>query len=157
MFRRRRKRFPNNAAFLIAGAAMGGIAALLYARKPGVELRRDIKDEVDNTLNQIRRTAVDLKGSTIRTASDFIDRAAEMVNLSKDYVTGSYKFTAGSVVNEILHLRTAINAAVDAYKNYNEHPITERQPRVNNVFTTTEVPVNDEELPKFEGMGRRQE
>lgn len=157
MSRQSGKRFQNNTALIIAAAAAGGLFALLYAPKSGKELRKDIKDEVDNTLTRVRRTTNDLKGSAVRTASDLIDRTVEIFNLSKIYLTGSYNTTSGSIAGEISHLRTAINAAVDAFKNYYEPAVIEPQPKANNVYTLTDISAYDKELPKFEGMGRRQE
>ena len=147
MFKRRKRRFQNDTAFLLAGAAVGGAIALLYAPKPGSELRKDIKNEVDKSLLQVKQGTVSLK-----------NRAGNILDLSRQYLGSSYESTSNSIFHEIASLRTAFNSAVEAYKNYKEQPVEhQRQPRTNNVFTSTDVQVNDEDLPKFEGMGRRQE
>jgi gas vesicle protein len=151
MFRRRKRSFQNDTMFILAGAAIGGVLGLLYAPKRGVELRNDIKGELDNSLNQIRSGSLKLK-------NEFVNRAGNVLNTSREYVGNSYQSTAGLILNEITSLRKAFNSAVETYKYYKQKPEEPLQrQRTNDVFTKGDIIVNDEDLPKFEGMGRRQE
>jgi gas vesicle protein len=151
MFRRKRRSFQNDTIFMLAGAAVGGVLGLLYAPKRGVELRSDIKNELDNSLNQLRYGSLKLK-------NDFVNRTGNVLNSSRKYVGNSYQSTASLILNEITSLGKAFNSAVETYKQYKQQPEKREQiSATNDVFTKSDVILNDEDLPKFEGMGRRQE
>ena len=51
------KSFWNFVSGLILGAAVGAVAALILAPESGNELRREIRGEIDDILNEGRRAA----------------------------------------------------------------------------------------------------
>jgi gas vesicle protein len=156
MFRRRKRKLSNDAIFMISGAAVGGILGLLFAPKKGSELRSDIKNEVDNTLNKTIDAASGLTEQVLNSGDELVRRAAEVLNVSQQAVGNGYQSTIHSVQNEISQLRRAFDSAVETYKNYKKSNPAPVNRRVNKVFTDGEVEYSDETLPKVEGMGRRQ-
>lgn len=71
----RRERIPGAILAFVVGAGVGAVVALLLAPKSGEELRGDIVDGVNESVNQVRSTGRDLKR-----------RAQRAVDLAKDQV-----------------------------------------------------------------------
>jgi len=74
--------------------------------------------------------------------------------LSRKYAEGRYKISTERIEKEIASLRTALNAAIDAYKHssLNKAEINFHK-NDGKDYSTFE----DESLPKREGMGRRRD
>jgi gas vesicle protein len=70
-----RKQIPGTVVTFALGAAIGAAVALLFAPKPGEELRGDIADGVNDGVNQIRNAGKDLK----RRGQKIVDLAKEQV------------------------------------------------------------------------------
>jgi gas vesicle protein len=61
---------------LCCGAAIGAVIALMYAPKPGAEMRRSLSDQTE----WIRRRAGDQAGRVKEQASQFYSGASETLN-----------------------------------------------------------------------------
>jgi gas vesicle protein len=64
----RRSNVADGVLPFVIGAAVGGVAALLLARKSGEELRNDIADGVTDGIEQVRSKGKDLKRRANRLA-----------------------------------------------------------------------------------------
>lgn len=64
----------------VAGAAAGAMVALLFARKSGEELRRDIAESAGDGVDQLRSKGKDLKRRTQR----LVDTAKEQAQDTLD-------------------------------------------------------------------------
>jgi gas vesicle protein len=64
----------------VAGAAVGAMVALLFARKSGEELRRDIAEGVDDGVDQLRSRGKDLKRRTQRLVDTAKEQAKEALD-----------------------------------------------------------------------------
>jgi gas vesicle protein len=71
----RRDRIPGTILTFVVGAGVGALVALLLAPKSGEELRDDIAGEVNDSIDQVRKSGRDLKR-----------RAQRVVDLAKDQV-----------------------------------------------------------------------
>jgi gas vesicle protein len=69
----KRDQMPGAALTFVLGAAAGAAVALLFARKSGEELRRDIAEGVSDGVDQLRSTGKDLQ----RRAHKVVDVAKE--------------------------------------------------------------------------------
>lgn len=107
----------------LSGALVGGIFALLYAPKPGRELRGDLlqkggelADDVDEYLQDAQEKAKHIinEGKEKSTAliSDAKKRADSLLHDAEDILSGA----RGRVSQESDKLKTAFKAGVDAYK-----------------------------------------
>jgi gas vesicle protein len=75
--------------FLLAGAGIGAIVALLFAPKAGVELREDIADATRKGIDKTKETAAQLQ-----------ERAGEYYEVTRDKATDLYasaKESAGDI------------------------------------------------------------
>ena len=138
-------------SFLIGGI-IGGIAALLFTPKTGKNLRNDIKNKFDEYLNDIKKRSERLIKSARESSGSYVNKAEEILNLSRKFAEGKYKDSVDVIEKEISSLRTALNAAVDTYRhqNLNKEKITIDKNNGRNYSA-----FEDETLPKHEGMGRR--
>ncbi|MCX6365201.1 MAG: YtxH domain-containing protein [Armatimonadetes bacterium] len=71
--------FSAIAAGLVVGMAVGGILGLLFAPKPGAQLREDLKDRTEETMDRLQ------------------EATSELVARSKDLVTQTKENLAHSV------------------------------------------------------------
>lgn len=107
----------------LSGAFVGGVFALLYAPKPGTELRGDIKrkggefaGDVDEYLQDAQEKAKHLinegrdKSSALIT--DAKKRADSLLHDAEDVLSGA----RGRVTDEGDKLKTAFKAGMDSYK-----------------------------------------
>ncbi len=107
----------------LSGALVGGVFALLYAPKPGSELRGDIKrrggefaGDVDEYLQDAQEKAKHLinegKEKSSAIISDAKKRADALLHDAEDILSGA----RGRVSEEGDKLKTAFKAGMDAYK-----------------------------------------
>ncbi|MAT38777.1 MAG: gas vesicle protein [Ectothiorhodospiraceae bacterium] len=111
----------------LAGAVTGGILGLLYAPKPGKELRGDLKEksgeiahDVDQYLKEAQTKAKELINEGKTKSSELIkDAKVKADELIKDAekVIDSAK---GRITNEGDRLKTAVDAGVSAFKETGE-------------------------------------
>lgn len=52
--------FTNIATGVVIGLAVGGILGLLFAPKPGAELREDLKDKTEEAMDRLQEATSDL-------------------------------------------------------------------------------------------------
>lgn len=136
---------------LILGGIIGGFTALLFTPKTGKSFRNDIKNKFDEYINDVKKRSDKLIKNAKNSAGNYANRAEEILNLSRNFAGGKYKDSVDLIEKEISSLRTALNAAVDTYRNQNhkdEIIIDKNNGKNYSAF-------DDETLPKHEGMGRR--
>jgi len=73
------------AGFLIAGAALGAFATLIFAPKSGAQTRRDIRKFSKRTANQLDELQQDVREQV----SGGIEGVKEVIDNVKDYVKDS--------------------------------------------------------------------
>lgn len=97
---------------LLIGAALGAIAALLYAPKSGEETRQKIKDladqQKDNLKNQWDRTR-DTANEVVNTAKEKVDSFAQRASSSVD----SY---AEKAVDKVIQVADETKSTVDKFR-----------------------------------------
>ena len=135
--------------FLIGGA-VGSVLTFLFTPKTGKELRHEIengaKEYYDKAKVGGKKMAIDAK--TI--LNEIIAKADQLRTLTKKYAEEAYSIPAQRIENEIKSLRNGLEAAIKAY-NLTTNRTPETDKKVSEIFTEFE----DESVPKFEGMGRR--
>ena len=118
----------------LAGSAIGAAIALLYAPKSGKELRADIrqkKDEIiddaseywevtrskaNDYMNEAKVKAQDVISQAKQRASSLIDDANKILNDAKSKASVTLEQTKEKITSETQHLKDAVKAGVDAYK-----------------------------------------
>lgn len=88
-----------------AGAAIGAVTALLFAPKPGKELRKDIADGAQHAYEVTAKTAGQVGESTVRIAKQVGSQTAELAGRAKEAVSG--------VVSTVTSLRSKSVEAVE--------------------------------------------
>ena len=135
--------------FLI-GLATGSVVSLLYAPQSGREFRSNLRKDFPGFLKK----AEDIKGSLISKAksiaSDISERSEKFVETAKKVADGRYAGTVETIENELYSLKHAVNEAVSNYKKNSDFGKPTNQ-QVDDLF----IDFEDEILPKFVGMGRR--
>lgn len=71
-----------------AGAVLGAVTALLFAPKPGKELRKDIAQGAQHAYEATARTAGQVGESTVRIAKQVGSQTAEIANRAKEAASG---------------------------------------------------------------------
>ncbi|MGE5364213.1 MAG: YtxH domain-containing protein [Bacteroidota bacterium] len=135
---------------LIIGGTVGSIFTLLFTPKSGHDVRGDIKDGVDKSIDAARRQGEKLAAEAKTAANDITTKANQLLKLTKDYASGKYKGTSEAFMNEYQRLRAAVASAIDTYRHY-ETGTTDTENMVEDIFEG----YSNESLPKHEGMGRR--
>jgi gas vesicle protein len=124
----------------IIGGAVGAIIALLYAPKPGVELRKDIADKsteiygkaVDSlsqletnvgttmmqTMNEGKTKAQNIIESAKRQAEDLIYNAEKVLDEAKSKASNAKEI----VEEKIQDIRQAAKAGADAFRSEMQNP-----------------------------------
>ncbi|MGE5681954.1 MAG: YtxH domain-containing protein [Bacillota bacterium] len=151
MFKRRQSREEQIIIGLLVGGAIGSLVSFLFAPVKGKDLRKEIKDDMDQYLKVAKDQSQKIFSETKDMTNGMIERAQNVFDMSKKYATGVIDVPRENVEKEISRLRKAFTAAVDAYKSYEAEVPTEQA--VSEIFEN----YNDEGLPKQEGMGRRVE
>jgi gas vesicle protein len=146
-----KRRKPHSVSKFVLGFIAGGITALLFAPKRGEEIREDIKKQINDYLSDARSKA-DLIFNDAKTKADgYIKSAGKILDKAKMYSESKFNFSADTFLKEISNLRSAIYAAVDAYKHGN-HP-GDGNESVKKIYDKYSE-LDDETLPKHEGMRR---
>lgn len=140
------------AAGVLLGGAIGSITAFLVAPKKGKEFRSDIQGEVNNTLSATKDISKRIVSNAKDLAEEILSNANHLVDLTKRYTEGGYTGTIEAFQNEYTRVKNSINAAISVYKSYEESSKPTEE-IVEDIFSEYE----DDESPKFEGMGRRQD
>ncbi len=137
--------------FILGGIA-GGLTALLLAPKSGAETRHDIYKYSRLARMKKRKLISDAK----LYSHEMVRRAQEILDKSVSFASGKYNGSIDGFEKELAGIRAGFNKAIEAYKNY---PGQSTDNMVEEIFVDFDDPslknLNDEELPKREGMGRR--
>ena len=136
-------------AFLLGGL-VGSIFTFLYAPSSGRELRRNIKDEIDNFVKKAQKKEEELINKAKATADDLVLIAEQIAALAQKYSDGVYEVPLERFETEIKSLRAAFDAALNEYKKSNKEAAP-TEDIVSDIFSEYE----DEKLPKHEGMRKR--
>jgi gas vesicle protein len=107
----------------LSGAVVGGIVALLYAPKPGKELRGDIRrkggeiaEDLDGYLHEAQEKARTLinegKEKSAALISDAKRKADSLLKDAEDIMTDA----KGRMTHEKGKIKSAVKAGLDAYK-----------------------------------------
>jgi gas vesicle protein len=135
--------------FLIGGA-LGSVVTFLFTPKSGQELRDEIESDAKEYYDKAKVSGKKIAIDSKTILNDIISKAEQLRILMKKYAEEAYTIPAQRIENEIKRLRHALNAAVKAY-NLTTNRTPETDKKVNEIFSEFE----DESIPKFEGMGRR--
>lgn len=151
------KKAQKIAAAFLFGAVIGGVIALLYAPKSGKEIREDISKDIDKYIRKAKEKKDILISKAKKLSNDMIDRTEKVYEDVRNFKEGKYAGTAEKIENEINRLKNAIKAAVESYQDTKKarkfFPNEDKY-----YFTDFGDYLFDEEeenLPKFEGMKRR--
>jgi gas vesicle protein len=108
---------------LMAGGVIGGLTALLYAPKPGRELRNDISKQKDRLIEDANRYISSSKEKASELISEGKKRAETIFEDSKkkfgeikDKTENLLSSAKEKVLNEASNLKDAVKAGNDAYK-----------------------------------------
>ncbi|MBZ0201230.1 MAG: YtxH domain-containing protein [Ignavibacteriaceae bacterium] len=154
-----KNKFLTGILLLAAGGAVGAIAALLNAPKSGKELRSDIKRDIDTSFNKAKAAGEKLIQNAKVTADEVLVKADQIMSLTKNYASGNYEGPFEKLKGEINGLKSGINAAM---RRYRDHELTKKSASeifnqdLRDLETMMEFSNNeDDSLPKYEGMRRR--
>ncbi len=135
--------------FLIGGA-VGSVITFLFTPKSGKELRKDIES---NTKDYVKKARIEGEKFAIDAKNIFNDvliKAEQLKTLSRKYTENAYSVPAKRIESEIKSLRMALKAAVAIYDKSNGRTV-ETDKKVKELYSE----FDNESLPKFEGMKRR--
>ncbi len=102
-----------------AGAAIGAVTALLFAPKPGKELRKDIADGAQHAYEATAKKAGQVSDATVRIAKQVGSQTAELAGRAKEAVSG--------VVGTVTSLRSKSVEAVEGEGEAAEEAATETE------------------------------
>jgi gas vesicle protein len=102
---------------VLIGGAIGSALAFLFAPKKGEDIRKNIKNNFDDIVNQTKEKGRRLFNQSMDIVDDIIKESDELRTLLKRYKEGTYEEAKEKVESEIKRLRTALFAAIDNYKN----------------------------------------
>lgn len=149
---RNSKKWNIAATGFIIGGTVGSIATFLFTPKTGKELRGNIQtgfNEYTGKAVEGGRKFLDGAGKTF---DEVIRKADQLRSLSGNYLSGAYTGPKDRIQTEIASLRRALTAAITAYRRSPGRTST-NDTVVDNIYSE----FDDETLPKYEGMGRRNE
>lgn len=154
-----KNKFLKGLLLITAGSTIGAIAALLCAPKSGKELRHDIKKDIDSSFNKAKVAGEKLIRNAKETADEVLVKADQIISLAKNYASGNYEGPFDKLKGEINSLKNGINTAFNRYR---EHELTKKSASeiFNQDLRDLEAMMEfdtqeDETLPKYEGMRRR--
>jgi gas vesicle protein len=111
---------------MLAGSAVGAFVALLYAPKPGRELRADIKGKTDDLIEGTGEYLTRAKSKAGEIVSEAKKRSDQLITDAKkkadslledaDKVISDARQKAAPIVEEGAKLKNAFKAGVDAYR-----------------------------------------
>lgn len=138
------------AAFLIGGI-LGASASLLFAPRSGQETRADLKQQVDDYINDVKSRTDELIRDS-KSAGELLKRKAEdVMETVKQYAVGKVKKPVSAIEKEVAGLKAAIDAAKASYS-FNPESNKSSGDRDNGHSLLQEF--DDETLPKHVGMGK---
>lgn len=108
---------------MLAGGVAGGLLALLYAPKSGVELRGDIRKKSQELLTETGEyigSARDRAGELIsegrKKAGELYDDVKEKAGVLQDNISGIFTQSKETIDAEGQKVKDALKAGVDSYK-----------------------------------------
>lgn len=135
--------------FLIGGA-VGSVITFLFTPKTGKELRKDIESGTKDYINKARTEGKKIVSSAKDIYNEILIKAEQLRTLTKKYAENTYTVPAKRIENEIISLRMAIKAVISVYNKTNGRTL-ETDKKVREIYSE----FDNNLLPKFEGMGRR--
>ena len=147
--RRSRKMAIGATGFLIGGT-VGSIITFLFAPKTGKELRGNIQTGFNEYSSKAVEGGKRILSEAGKTFDEVVKKADQLRSLSGNYITGAYSGPKDRIETEMASLKRALKAAITAYRNSPDRT-TPNDNIVNNIYSE----FDDETLPKYEGMGRR--
>lgn len=113
----------------LSGAVAGGILALLYAPKPGKELREDLRRKTGELATDVEGYLRDAQVKSKELINEGKQMSANLITEAKVKADGLLKDAEAMLANakhrmadESARLRTAVRAGVDAYKDEQQEP-----------------------------------
>jgi gas vesicle protein len=100
------------AGFLIGGA-IGGVIALLYAPKPGRELRNDIGRKTNELITEGKKASGEIWTGAKTKANSMLDSANTLLNTGKD-----------KIIESADKVKDAVKAGVEAFNEEKEELMT---------------------------------
>lgn len=107
----------------VAGGIVGAVIALLYAPKPGKELRGDIKRKTAELVDEAEEYLESAKEKAAQLINEGKTKSAQLISDAKVKAQSLYKDAEriltdakGKVTDESQRLKTAVRAGVDAFK-----------------------------------------
>ncbi len=107
----------NKLMFLLVGGGIGAVIALLFAPKPGKELRQDIADaavksydEAIEGANRVKEHAVEYYETAKETGDRVLDVVAERVSVLKDEVADDAAKIGGVIGNAAKRTANSVRA-----------------------------------------------
>lgn len=147
---RRKQKMNYGLAGFFIGGTIGTVLTFLFTPKTG----KDLRSEINTGFNEYKEKAIDgskkIYDNAVNYFNDVVREGDQLRALTAKYLAGAYSVPKERIEIEILSLRKALRAAIEAYKQ--SHERTEVNDRmVNDIASEFE----DESLPKYEGMGHR--
>ncbi len=102
--------------YLLIGGGIGAVLALLFAPKPGVELRNDIADATRKGIDKGRETATQLQDSAGEYYEITRDRANELYAEAQETVDEYAKKAKATAAQNTNSISAAIDAGKAAYE-----------------------------------------
>jgi len=142
-----------------AGGVFGAITALMFAPQSGKDFRKGVKKDIDSTLKKAKHAGEKLIRNAKETSDEIVVKADQIMSLSKNYASGNYEGPFEKLKGEINGLKAGINAALHRYRNSDlarksASEIFEQDLRDLEAMMEFDQ-MEDESLPKHEGMSRR--
>jgi gas vesicle protein len=134
----------------IIGGAVGSVLTFLFTPKSGKDLRKDLESTSRDYMNKARSEGKKIVSEAKDIYNDILLKAEQLRALTTKYAENAYTVPARRIEHEIKSLRMALNAAISTYNRSNNRTV-ENDKRVKEIYSEFE----NESLPKFEGMGRR--
>ncbi|MEO8512470.1 MAG: YtxH domain-containing protein [Ignavibacteria bacterium] len=105
----------------IAGGAIGGLAALLYAPKSGRELRKDISKKSKELINDGEEYLDSAKTKASEIISDGRKKAEEMIRDARSKASAILLQGRDYVTDEASRIKDAVKAGVDTFNDERKH------------------------------------
>lgn len=97
---------------LLIGAAIGAIAAILYAPKSGQEIRQDLKDLADEKTGDLKTQWAKTKDK----ATGFVDNVKEKVDTVANRASDSVDAYADKAIDTVISVADKAKGTVDKFK-----------------------------------------
>jgi len=144
----------------LAGTILGGIMGFLFAPKPGSQLRKDLKEDLDLYLKKVKDAGNKIVDDAKKTANEMVEKANQLIALTDKYVGEDLKDSLDKIEKEIDSVKSAIHTAIDTYKNNSAKSENSSGSIADDIFIdfvneNSEDYKDDDLLPLHEGMRRR--